>query len=96
MGVLGILAQGVVLKYFNDWLGERKVIIFAFTMGTITNLCYGLAETKQLIYLGIAISAFSGMAFPAISALKSNNVVRVLFWIRLCCVGVVHCLTIIL
>lgn len=77
MGVLGILVQGVMLKFLNDCLGERKVIMLAFTLGTATNLCYGLAPSKSWIYIGVSISAFSGIAFPAISAIKSNNVVGV-------------------
>lgn len=75
MGLLGIFVQGFVLKFFNDCLGERKVVIFAFTLGTVTNLAYGLANKKSIVFVGVAISAFVGMAFPTISAIKSNNVV---------------------
>jgi len=65
---------GFVLKFFNDCLGERRVVIFAFTLGTIHNLLYGLADKKSIIFAGVAISAFVGMSFPTISAIKSNNV----------------------
>lgn len=75
MGMLGIFIQGFVLKLFNDCMGERRVIMFAFTLGAIHNLFYGLAHQKAIIFVGVAISAFVGMAFPTISAIKSNNVV---------------------
>ena len=70
-----VTSETHLLKFLNDWLGERKVIMLAFTLGTITNLCYGLAHSKAWIYIGVSFSAFSGIAFPAISAIKSNNVV---------------------
>jgi Na+/melibiose symporter-like transporter len=76
MGVLGILVQSVLLKPGNDCLGERKVVMAAFILGMIHNVCYGLAKTKWVIFVGVAISAFVGAAFPTISAIKSNNVVR--------------------
>jgi len=74
MGLLGIFVQGFVLKVFNDCLGERRVIIFAFMLGTIHNLVYGFADTKTMIFLGVALSSFVGLSFPTISAVKSNNV----------------------
>ena len=75
MGVLGIFVQGFVLKFFNDCMGERRVVMFAFTLGAIHNLFYGLARQKSMIFVAVALSAFVGMAFPTISAIKSNNVV---------------------
>ena len=74
-GVLGIVVQGAVLKVLNDCFGERKVVMLAFALGTVTNLFYGLADHKWMIFVGIGISAFVGMAFPTISAIKANNVV---------------------
>jgi fucose permease len=76
MGILGILVQGFVLKLFNDWIGERRVVMLAFILGTLHNLLYGFADGKTMIFVAVAISAFGGMAFPTISAIKSNNVVR--------------------
>lgn len=74
MGLLGIFVQGFVLKFFNECMGERRVVIFAFALGMIHNLVYGLANSKSMIFVGVAISAFVGMSFPTISAIKSNNV----------------------
>lgn len=76
MGLLGVLVQGVLLKFINDALGERLVVALCFVLGSLHNLMYGLAKDKTTIYIAVAISALGGMAFPTISAIKSNNVVR--------------------
>jgi fucose permease len=76
MGLLGILIQGVLLKYINEFIGEKKVVVLSFVLGIVTNLIYGLAKHKSTIFIGIVVGTFSGMSFPTISAIKSNNVVR--------------------
>jgi fucose permease len=76
LGCLGIFIQGFVLKFMNDWLGERRLLIVAFTIGTIHNALYGMATIKAAILIAAAIGSFASMAFPTISAIKSNNVVR--------------------
>jgi DHA1 family tetracycline resistance protein-like MFS transporter len=73
MGVLGIFVQGVVLKLLNDSIGERKVVMFCFMLGAVHNCLYGLAKDKQTIFIAVAIGAFVSMAFPTISAIKSNS-----------------------
>jgi MFS transporter, DHA1 family, tetracycline resistance protein len=75
MGLLGILVQGVLLKIINDILGERGVVALCFVLGSVYNFLYGIAHNKATIFVAVAISAFVGMAFPTISAIKSNNVV---------------------
>ena len=74
IGVLGIFIQGVVLKPFNDLVGERRLIMICFLLGTVHNTLYGMAENKQTIFLAAAIGSFVSMSFPTISAVKSNNV----------------------
>jgi hypothetical protein len=82
VGILGIFAQAVVLKPLNDGVGEKYVITICFFLGAIDNFMYGVAKNKATIFVAIAISAFTGMAFPTISAIKSNNVVRSLLSCR--------------
>lgn len=76
IGVSAIVVQAALLKYLNDLLGERRVLVMAFLMGSINNFLYGIATHKATIFVGVVIAAFSGMSFPTISAIKSNNVVR--------------------
>merc|ERR1711862_1091999 len=73
-GLLGIFVQTVILKPLNGWVGEKVIVIIAFLCGTIYNTLYGIATNKVTVFIAIAISSFAGMAFPTISAIKSNNV----------------------
>ena len=73
-GLMGIFVQGVVLKPLNDFIGEKHVVVTAFIFGALHNCFYGLATTKSIIYIGVAIGTLTGMSFPTISAIKSNNV----------------------
>lgn len=74
LGIMGLFAQGVVLKPLNDFLGEKLVVAFCFFIGSIDNVIYGLATNKETIFAAVALSSLTGMAFPTISAIKANNV----------------------
>jgi len=73
IGVIGILVQGVLLKQFTDLVGERFVVVIAFICGSVTNVLYAFAPTKKFIFAAVVVSSFTGMSFPTISAIKSNN-----------------------
>jgi MFS family permease len=75
VGGFGVVAQAFVLKPLNDLIGERLVVVMCFTLASFVNLMYGVAKEKSTIFIAIIISAFTGMAFPTISAIKANNVV---------------------
>jgi DHA1 family tetracycline resistance protein-like MFS transporter len=74
IGVMGFVVQLVILKPLNSLIGERRVIIVAFLVGALYNLLYGVVKKKVLIFIAAAIGALTGMSFPTISAIKSNNV----------------------
>ena len=76
VGGMGVMAQAFVLKPLNDLIGERFVVATCFFLSTIHNILYGIAINKQTVFVAISIGGFSSMAFPTISAIKSNNVVR--------------------
>ena len=78
-GLLGILVQTFVLKTLNSAIGERRVIMFAFFIGTVHNYIYGVAKTKMTFLIGSALATFTSMSFPTISAIKANNVVSFFF-----------------
>lgn len=73
IGIAGIMVQGVLLKPITDLIGERLVVVFAFTCGAVTNTFYSFANAKSTIFFAIVIASFTGMSFPTISAIKSNN-----------------------
>lgn len=72
MGIIGIFVQSIILKQITEIMGERLVIVFAFICGAITDTMFSFANTKELIFIAIIISSFTGMSFPTISAIKSN------------------------
>ncbi len=75
IGLMGIFVQAVVLKPLNSLIGERRVIVVAFLVGALHNFLYGVATTKRTIFISATIASLTGMSFPTISAIKSNNVV---------------------
>lgn len=77
IGIMGIFVQTVVLKPLNSAIGERRVIIVAFLVGALHNYLYGVAKVKSTIFISATIASLTGMSFPTISAIKSNNVVSV-------------------
>eukprot|EP00980_Cylindrotheca_fusiformis_P014317 scaffold3821_cov127-Cylindrotheca_fusiformis.AAC.7 len=74
IGIMGLMAQGILLKPLNECIGEKMVVAFCFLIGAIDNIMYGLANKKSTIYAAVALGGLAGMAFPTISAIKSNNV----------------------
>jgi len=74
IGVMGMVVQAVLLKPLNSLIGERRVIIIAFLVGAAHNYMYGIAKTKSTIFIAATIASLTGMSFPTISAIKSNNV----------------------
>ena len=74
IGLLGIFVQGVLLKPITDLIGERLVVVLSFICGAFSNAMYAFAPSKYVIFGAVCVSTFSNMAFPTISAIKSNNV----------------------
>jgi DHA1 family tetracycline resistance protein-like MFS transporter len=70
----GIFVQGIFLKVINDAVGERWLVTLCFVLSAIHNVMYGVADSKVTIFTAVAIASFGAMAFPTISAIKSNNV----------------------
>ena len=73
IGIIGVLYQSVLLKLMTDLIGEKFVVVTAFICGAMTNILYSFANTKSTIFFSVVISSFTGMSFPTISAIKSNN-----------------------
>eukprot|EP00588_Corethron_pennatum_P018575 CAMPEP_0194307466 /NCGR_PEP_ID=MMETSP0171-20130528/4373_1 /TAXON_ID=218684 /ORGANISM="Corethron pennatum, Strain L29A3" /LENGTH=518 /DNA_ID=CAMNT_0039059557 /DNA_START=79 /DNA_END=1635 /DNA_ORIENTATION=+ len=73
LGLLGILVFTFLLNGMTRCFGEKVVVVVAFIFGAITNSIYALASDKKGIFVGAAIGTVGMMAFPTISAIKSNN-----------------------
>lgn len=72
-GGMGMVVQTVVLKPFNSFVGERRVVLVSFLVGSFCNYLYGVAESKRTIFISVTLASLSHMAFPTISAIKSMN-----------------------
>lgn len=73
-GLLAIFVLIALFKSLNDLLGERRLIILASVMGVIQFFLYGIASTKQIIFVASSLLGFVGLSNPTIAAVQANNV----------------------
>mmetsp|Transcript_12814 Transcript_12814/g.38699 ORF Transcript_12814/g.38699 Transcript_12814/m.38699 type:complete len:525 (-) Transcript_12814:561-2135(-) len=74
LGVCGVLVQTVVLRYMLKWLGEKRVLAVGLGAACLELLAMGLITAKWQTFAALSIGSLGGMAFPAISSIKANNV----------------------
>ncbi|MBL8935825.1 MAG: TCR/Tet family MFS transporter [Archangium sp.] len=74
VGVGAAIVQGGVVRRVVPRFGERRVFLFAGTVGLLTFIAYGLAPSGLVTYLIIPFGALAGMSGPAIQALLSRSV----------------------
>jgi DHA1 family tetracycline resistance protein-like MFS transporter len=84
IGLMGLVVQVVILKPLNSFIGERRVIVVAFLVGSLHNYLYGVAKSKRTIFISATIASLTGMSFPTISAIKANNVVSRVLKYNMC------------
>lgn len=72
-GLAGIIVQTYILKQLTASIGERYVLIMAYSIGAIYNFLFGIANNKAIIYLAGLVSAFSAMAYPTLTSINSYN-----------------------
>ena len=75
IGGMCVLLQGILLKPLNARIRERVVISHRGSVLYQDNFVYDVAKSKTTIFASATVSSFTGMSFPTISAIKSNNVV---------------------
>eukprot|EP00814_Leptocylindrus_danicus_P006920 CAMPEP_0116046834 /NCGR_PEP_ID=MMETSP0321-20121206/28506_1 /TAXON_ID=163516 /ORGANISM="Leptocylindrus danicus var. danicus, Strain B650" /LENGTH=467 /DNA_ID=CAMNT_0003528547 /DNA_START=270 /DNA_END=1673 /DNA_ORIENTATION=- len=87
-GLLAIFVLTALFKSLNDLIGERRIIIFASISGVIQFFLFGIASSKQMIFVTSSLLAFVGLSIfvtssllgfvslssPTIAAVQSNNV----------------------
>lgn len=73
-GVCGLLVQTVVLRYMLAWLGEARVLTVGLSAAMLEMLLVSFISAKWQAFGVVAIGSLGGMAFPAISSIKANNV----------------------
>lgn len=74
LGIAGIFVQGVLLQPLIALLGEKGLLIASYMCGTFHNFLYGVARSKETIYVAFVVSQFTKTNLPIISSLASQNV----------------------
>ncbi|KAL7572496.1 hypothetical protein ACA910_000322 [Epithemia clementina (nom. ined.)] len=73
LGIVGLLLQGS-LQPLAKALGEANLLIITFVCGSLHNLLYGLAKSKQTIFVAIVLSQVTKLNLPVLSSLGSKQV----------------------
>jgi DHA1 family tetracycline resistance protein-like MFS transporter len=74
MGLVGVVIQGLGLDLLLSCLGEKRLLVISFLSGTLHNLLYGLAKSKETIYVALCISQLTKTNFPLVSSIAANHV----------------------
>ncbi len=71
VGITGAVVQGFLVRRAIGRLGERRTAVFGFCVSACAYLIVALADVGWLIYVGIVVQAFGGLANPSVRALVS-------------------------
>lgn len=74
VGVTAAIVQGGLVRVIIPKIGERRAVIVGLLSGLAGFAMYGLATEGWMIFAGIAVAAFSGLAYPSMNALMSAQV----------------------
>jgi DHA1 family tetracycline resistance protein-like MFS transporter len=73
VGVMTVLVMGVLTGKVVPRLGERRAIVFGFSLMAVGFLAYALVPYGWMIYPAIAIGALGGIANPAMQSVMSRE-----------------------
>jgi DHA1 family tetracycline resistance protein-like MFS transporter len=73
VGVMTVLVMGVLTGKLVPKLGERRAIVFGFSLMAVGFLAYALVPYGWMIYPAIAIGALGGIANPAMQSVMSRE-----------------------
>ncbi len=74
VGIVYAVVQGGLTGPIVGKLGERRALIVALTIGSLSFLLYGLATAGWMLYAIIVFSGVSGVSGPAIQAIITRKV----------------------
>lgn len=72
--VVGLCIMTFLLERLTEKIGERHTLIIAMVFGVLHNLLYGLSRSRTLFIIAISCSGITGIGFPVLSSIMSNNV----------------------
>lgn len=73
-GICGLFVQTIFLRYILKWLGETRVLIVGLLASCLEMVFLTFITAKWQAFGAIFLGSLGGMAFPAISSIKANNV----------------------
>jgi DHA1 family tetracycline resistance protein-like MFS transporter len=73
-GAMLVFAQGFLTGKLIPRLGERRTALYGLMFGMPSYLLLAFAGSGAMVYAGIVVGSFSGVAFPAMQALMSHKV----------------------
>ena len=72
-GVSMIVVQGTLTRVAIPKLGERRAATIGLTFGAAGYLVYAAAPAGWMMFLGLAVSALSGLVYPSVNGLMSQQ-----------------------
>jgi len=73
VGILFVFSQGVILRIALRFLGDRKALILALVINTISCTMYGLATEEWHVYSIMGLRAISMISSPILQGMLSRN-----------------------
>ncbi len=74
VGVLVAIVQGGLIGRIVKLLGEQRALLIGLTLGTVSQLLYGLSTQGWMIYLVLVLAALGGVAGPLAQSLITRQV----------------------
>ena len=74
VGLCSAIVQGGLTRVIIPKLGERRTILLGLISGIGGFLIYALASQGWMMFVGIAVAALSGLAYPSMNGLMSGQV----------------------
>lgn len=74
VGLTAAIVQGGLVRVIIPKIGERRAVMLGMFSGLAGYLVYAFATQGWMMYAGIVVAAFSGLAYPSMNALMSQQV----------------------
>ncbi len=74
LGLSGLLVQGVVVVVLAPLLGEQRLLVCGLLLTIVEYMLLSVVQYKWQALVAVSVGSMAGVAWPAISSLKANNV----------------------
>lgn len=74
VGIMAVIVQGGMVRPVIRRFGERRTLMMAISVSSVSFLCYGLATQGWMIPCIIVFGSLSGLSGPAIQSLVTSRV----------------------